>query len=248
MAASEPARDGTPLSSNTSSQAPILTRKTTEDKQPAKNRKLNDIPTVVDITEDPAGDMVIKVGKNEDARLVRVHSNFLRLGSDVFRAMLSTRYAEGSKTFTTNDPLVLEDDDPDVFIKLCKVLHYQVRKEDDLKVKDLPGLAVLADMYAATNAMKPTFTSMLGPLFGPSVLIQSDSLNGYHAMTLSDLICIAYIIDDAQLFWRATRSATAFADGSDQSPKARPELLNLVSGPAIGMVPLLIRKTSTNLQ
>ena len=171
--------------------------------------------------------MVIKVGKDEDARLVRVHSVFLKLGSDVFRAMLSTRFAEGGKSFTEDDPLDLEDDDPDAFIKLCKVLHHQVRDEGDLGFEDLPKLAIIADKYGATMATKPTFAYMLGPLFGPKVDLESDDWR--RAIGLEEMICISYIMGDAQLFWRTTRRFLARTDGSAPLPIAHPELLNLVS-------------------
>ena len=223
-----------PLSPHASSQAPSIVSKTTEDEQPAKKQKLNDKPTVVDITEDPLGDMVIKVGKDEGARLVRVHKAFLKLGSDVFRAMLSNRFAEGGRTYTEIIPLILEDDDPDAFIKLCKVLHHQIRKEEDLKLQDLPGLAVISDKYRATAATKPILASMLGPFFGPKVATDFEPTIMTLGIDLGDIIAISCIIDDAQLFWRTTRSAIAWSDGSSPLWKAGPELLHIVPESILG--------------
>lgn len=234
MAASGDTPGGTQFPPNTSSQTPSNKRKTTKDDQPAKKQRLNDKPTVIDITEDPLGDMVIKVGKDEGARLVRVHKAFLKLGSDVFRAMLSTRFAEGGRTFTENDPLILEDDDPDGFIKLCKVLHHQVRKEKDLKPQDLPGLAVIADKYRATAATKPILASMLGPFFGPKVVTDFEPTIMNLGIGLGDIIAISCIIDDAQLFWRTTRSAIAWSDGSSPLWETGPELLHIVPESILG--------------
>ena len=229
----------TPLSSHVPSQSPSIVTKITEDEQTAKKQKLNNMPIVIDITKDPVGDMLVKIGKDEAARLVRVHSLFLKLGSHVFHAMLSTRYAECGRTFMGNDPLTLEEDDPDAFNKLCKVLHYQVRNQTDPEVEDLPKLAIIADKYGATTAIKSTFTSMLGPLFGPNVQGDLGSFERLPVEHLGNIICISYIIDDAQLFWRATRFAVASNNGFDRLHKARPELVNLVRDSTFGMATLL---------
>ena len=63
---------------------------------PEKKQKIEH--AMVDIVDNPPGDMVIRVGKGTDTGLVRVHKTFLIVASPVFRAMLTGGFSESTRT------------------------------------------------------------------------------------------------------------------------------------------------------
>lgn len=85
---------------------------------------------------DDQGDIILAAGPFH----LRVSSNILRVASPVFRAMLQPgRYLEGQTSRDSAKPCTvkLEEDDPDVLVALCSILHFK-------KVVFLPDIARLA--------------------------------------------------------------------------------------------------------
>lgn len=122
---------------------------------------------MIDIVENPSGDLVIRAGKGADTSLIRVHKNLLMMTSPVFRAMLIGGFSESTRMLDENDPLMLDDDDHEAFIVFCKLIHHQ---DIDLTptLECLIELAVIIDKYGCTGSLLqsllPPGASSLNPL------------------------------------------------------------------------------------
>lgn len=164
---------------------------------PAKKQKT--AHTMIDIVDNPTGDLVIRAGKGADAGLVRVHKNFLVIASPVFRAMLMGGFSESARALDENDPLELGDDDYGAFVIFCKLIHYQ-DIDHALTMECLAEVAVVTDKYACTG-------SLLQPLLPPwGRFVASPNPEEDPSETdLLNLVLIAYIAKNSDLLWLSSR-------------------------------------------
>jgi len=159
------------------------------------------------IAED--GDIFVQAGRGINAVKFQVSSAALKLASPVFRAMFGPHFLEGLRTFSASDPLRLEDDDPVAFLEFCRVIHFQVIHRDSLQLNQLAALAVLCDKYQCAQALKHIFIMVLEPVVDLANGVASRHTLTTSELSLSDVVHMAYVIDDPRLFWRASMSAMA---------------------------------------
>ncbi|KAI5356901.1 putative BTB/POZ domain-containing protein [Septoria linicola] len=104
----------------------------------------------------PEGDVTLVFGATEDAQTtrIRVSSVVLSLGSPVFKAMLGPHFKEGQilKTGSQLD-LPLPDDDPEIMLLICEVMHMKRVTMNQPNPERLLRLAVVVDKYDCRVAL-----------------------------------------------------------------------------------------------
>ncbi|KPI36489.1 uncharacterized protein AB675_2961 [Cyphellophora attinorum] len=157
--------------------------------------------TVLDIVQDPKGDMVIKVGGGADAQKIRVHKFALRIASPVFRVMLGPSFSESTRALNEDDPLVLEEDHAEAFTTMCRILHHQP-VHTAIAQALIVEMAVISDKYdCAAIVMQHVTTRKYVSTIGWS---------GFDAVTpspsgLGNLLCVAYLAEDHYLLWKTSQ-------------------------------------------
>ena len=109
---------------------------------------------------DPEGDVILRVGPQDDATSIRVSSTILILASPVFKATLSPNFAEGQASFSKASPLQLPlpEDDPEAMLSICSQLHYcGMKLTSPLRLDFVIKLAVLCDKYDLSRALEQWF-------------------------------------------------------------------------------------------
>lgn len=215
--------------------SPTKTRRS-EDASPEpvrKKLKVSHYPAMVDVVDEPKGDLVIKVGlQAEDMGLVRVHKAILMMASPIFRKMLSD--LDIDRKYDESDPLVL-DDDRTPFIDFCMIIHHQNKDEHAVPLSRSAALAVIFDKYSCTPLLqiiawqlREFFGANLGEVYLPELKAIG--------LRLEDVMCIAYVADDAKLFYRCTRFMIArlAADKSIKNLKTNRSLLSLMPQKLVG--------------
>ena len=152
-------------------------------------------PSILDIA--PNGDVILVVDQDAAQKKLRVHSFALSMASKVFAAMFGSQFAEGQRLNSTYPKDVpLPEDDADAMVTICSVLHYRYELiKDHLNIDTIYDIAVCADKYEFTGALKPSFQiwmSKTGDVRRTEPLLK--------AMTA------AYIFDDADIFHDISRS------------------------------------------
>ena len=201
--------------------------------------------SVIDIA--PNGDIVIKAGQDDNTVTVRIHSLLLKVASPVFIAMLSTNFFEGSAAYSPDRPLLLPDDNGPAFLQLCKIIHCQT--ETGISLDSLTELLVIADKYQCVEAITPLAAMALTVTYDSTV---EDTVRLQHVGSY-DAVCIAWVLADARLLWRTSRSLIAHGNVEEATSKGHAGLLKLIpdnlSGTSliIHLVPMriLIRSRST---
>ena len=151
---------------------------------------------------DPAGDIVLKLGSDDEETLIRVHSKVLSLASPVFAAMLSPRFAEGQAleenkgTVDSPTAINLPDDDPEAMSLICRVLHF---KDDATQGKSYPskiliGMAVICDKYNISRALSPW----------SYIWMEKFHREAKHEWL--DIAWISYAFQHHKTFWMETRN------------------------------------------
>ena len=230
-------RPGTPdaLFTNTSANSPYLTHGS-EAERPAKKQKIEHNLSVTEIDENTPGDLVLKVGKDDDAMILRVHTSILKLASPVFRKMLSGEWKEGSNYYNASNPLPLPEDDPLAFHMLCKILHHQVDGRVAFSVAELRGLSIVADKYDCCGVLQPWIWSRLA-LFIDST-VKSKGAKGVKGpakdLSIHDALCISYLLGDSTLFWKASQHVITCFDTVKLSERIHPELQDLMPAGFLG--------------
>ena len=105
---------------------------------------------------DPDGDLVLAVGpKGQEFKVSRVA---LRLASPVFKAMLTSRFAEA-----TASVVQLRDDDAVAMRYLLLVTHLQFRKvPTTMTLGELATLAKLCDKYDCATVVEDRISVLVG--------------------------------------------------------------------------------------
>ena len=167
------------------------------------------IPKSDDWILDDEGEVILVVGKPEPCR-IRVSPKVLSLASDVFKAMFSPRFREGSSLRTaensTAEPVIitLPEDDQAAMLSLCQLLHYQIDIMDihpDLKM--LLALATICDKYNCVCAVRCAAHIWLIPLVDSA---DPESLN--------DLLVTSYLFGCSELFTQVTYKLLKAWNGS----------------------------------
>ncbi|MCJ1453530.1 hypothetical protein MMC28_003877 [Mycoblastus sanguinarius] len=149
---------------------------------------------------DPAGDLVLLIGLEDEQKSVRVSSKVLTLASPVFAAMLSPRFAEGHALSDKNNESVpsisLPDDDPEAVIWLCNALHFRQNADENLFCFPLlEKMAHLCDKYDLSGALSSWSHVWMQKWPG-----SKNGLDSYPKM-----LWIAYAFRHDLAFWRITR-------------------------------------------
>ncbi len=146
---------------------------------------------------DPAGDILLVVGKNHesDAPLL-VSSNFLSFSSPVFATMLSERFKEGqdlaaSRSNSSPYRLELPEDEYDGMRMLCNLLHlrHDAISPQDRTIENFFQLAKASDKYDCCKALG---------LVVPTLLMPSGMKKSVRE--LRHLLPLSYMFDHAMLF------------------------------------------------
>lgn len=148
---------------------------------------------------DNEGDIMLIVGSSDPCH-IRVSSKILSLASDVFKAMFSPHFREGSSLRcvenTTAELIViaLPEDDATAMLSLCQLLHYQIDMVDPYPdATDLLALATICDKYDCAHAIRYASHIWL------SQLVDSADLG-----SLNSLLVASYLFDCAVMFTKAT--------------------------------------------
>lgn len=106
----------------------------------------------------PAGDIILIVGKAENATRFKVNSAALRMASKVFEAMLSPKYAEGQALATNSTSpceIKLEDDDAKCLEIILNAIHFRNSKTpSQIHSDDIVSFATLVDKYFLHEALQ----------------------------------------------------------------------------------------------
>jgi hypothetical protein len=182
------------------------TSSNTPEGPPAKRQKTSNtpslqVPKIVDLTKNLGGNLVVSVGTGEDVTLIRIHGVMVKMASSVFGAMLGPHFAEGSTKFTDDNPLKLDEDEPQAMIDLLSLLHHSYTTM--LPASRLPGVILAADKYDCIAALRPWFLIATGQysVAGTQALTSPDD----KGLSSIDTACIAYAIGDAKLFRAMTK-------------------------------------------
>lgn len=172
----------------------------------SKRRKMTH--AIIDIVDDPVGDIVIRVGTDGDARLVRAHKNVLVMSSPILKTLLTSQNPHNvrKRIYTADDPLLLQADEPAAFVDLCNILHQQATGTQEVPLHRLPAVAIVAHKYGCAERIRSSISLPLHTFFGPDPNADMRALN-IAGLSMLDAICIAYVAGDAKLFARATRRA-----------------------------------------
>ena len=196
--------------------------------RPVKRPRLDDSdessmeePQLVEIAK--GGDLVVKAGKNKlvRAQLIQIHSICLKLASPVFREMLESSFVEGTTKYTVEKPLLLPDDYGPAFLEMCKILHHQPSQDPDLSV--LRHLVILADKYQCIDSIRAQTLMTIGPYFSATTsgLVEGNAGTAYKGLKIVEALCIACIIDDAQLFHRISAVVILNSTATEMANDAR---------------------------
>ncbi|KAF1939201.1 hypothetical protein EJ02DRAFT_264120 [Clathrospora elynae] len=118
--------------------------------------KMEDAP--LDLVMAKRGDVVIELSKDgKAAGTLLVSSQVLSLGSPVFEAMFSGRFAEGQSLSAESSPRLvpLPDDNPHSMILICKIAHLQTAGlPEQLSFTAFADFAVACDKYQCSEAVQ----------------------------------------------------------------------------------------------
>jgi hypothetical protein len=141
-----------------------------------------------EITIDPEGEVIIACGDYS----IRVSPNIFSMVSPVFRAMFKPNFLEGAELAKGIEivPIYLPDDDPEVFLIFCNVVHH---RSNDIPPQPTPmqlcKMAVIVDKYDCGEAIRPW-----------GILWLQREIRGLTIEDLCQLLVFAYAVDLPQQF------------------------------------------------
>ncbi|KAK5951038.1 hypothetical protein OHC33_007791 [Knufia fluminis] len=96
------------------------------------------------------GDVILVLGEGDTSLQLKVNSQMLRAGSEVFEAMFGGNFAEGQNLSYDKPKEVNLEDDPQAMKVICLVLHFKYKQVPDLlDVQEVYNLAVVVDKFQA---------------------------------------------------------------------------------------------------
>ncbi|CAK3817682.1 btb poz [Lecanosticta acicola] len=147
-----------------------------------------DLPMV-----DLGGDLALIVGQDDSQIRIQVSKAHLSFASSYFKTLLGPRFMEGSAA-EAGKALVLKDDDPEAFTVLMKILHMRHDLKTPMAADELLALAVVADKYGFTQALKLPSKALFPNLIKPSY------------REVFDLTSAAYLFGHSSLFYEFTKT------------------------------------------
>ncbi|KAF5676958.1 hypothetical protein FDENT_9339 [Fusarium denticulatum] len=156
--------------------------------------------TVVEIASN--GDLVLILGPEETK--LRVCSILLIAASKPFSVMLGPDWKEGHNMHNQQGPfeLSLPDDNATALKIVCSIIHHQNETVPrTLAASDILAIAVVADKYLCTNALK----------FASETWLRTFGSEPHNLMLLT---ASAYLFRNAQAFSEITRALVLEYDGS----------------------------------
>ena len=172
------------------------------------------------------GDLFIKAGKGKTVSpVLRVQSAFMKEASPVFQAMLNTNFREARTTYTAQKPLSLPEDHGKAFAELCAILHHKPSRTPDYRL--LVEMTATADKYQCLDAVRPYVLMALHPYHEKRV-VENDTRLSSRGLIRRDAMGIAYVLGDAQLFWRTSASVIVNNKIGGTGGRAHKGLMDLV--------------------
>ncbi|KIW10506.1 hypothetical protein PV08_11470 [Exophiala spinifera] len=185
----------------------ITTQRTTGSASQAAHHhsELDDPVGVETIAED--GDVVLKVGFDNETKLLRVSKESLMQRSDYFKALLSPRWGRSTTVFTESNPLVVEEENDFVFDLFMHIVHDKTLKDpgkvEAMSLTDLRNLALTVDRFMHRGEIPPYIGLNLAKYLEPD-----DEQTGTFSNSLLDCMIIARLLKQDGEFVRASKLLT----------------------------------------
>lgn len=180
--------------SRPSSRAPLQQSQSRRRRSSYASTKFGIMPNTIII--DPNGDITLVLGTQK----ALVNSTCLRLASPVFKAMLSPKYAEGSRLEKTGATEIALEDDPPAMLVILNTLHLRNRVVPaTMEPTELHAVAMLADKYDMVTAILPWARLWLSPWKSYSIDDIQYQQKGYEKM-----LAVSWIFEEEQIFRKAT--------------------------------------------
>ncbi|KAJ9604416.1 Replication factor A protein 2 [Cladophialophora chaetospira] len=150
-------------------------------------------------------DVTLKVGQREDVLDIKVSGAVLSVASKVFAAMLNSSFIEG-----ITKVIELDQDDPQVVLHFCHIIHHQCDSIKGVDRKRLREISVLADMRGCEDAVRPWMMLAIDEhrSWAKATARDPTSLRSFPTSIIDlvpeDLMCIAYVFELPDLFWEAS--------------------------------------------
>ena len=157
--------------------------------------------------------------------VIQVQSALLKAASPAFQVMLGANFLEGGTTYTEQSPLLLEGDPGKAFTEFCAILHQKSSYLPDYSL--IADLTIVADKYQCLDVVRQHILMAIQPFFDIKVG-ECEPKIAKRGLSLKDTTCIAYILGDAQLFWRVSASMVV-GYPIDGSKDGNSSLLDLVT-------------------
>lgn len=142
---------------------------------------------------DLGGDANLLVGPKGCQVRIRVCKALLCFASKYFNTLFSVNFSEGGLAEQGQD-IILEEDEPDAVVNLCKILHMQYTWPKPMRPKELLHLGIVADKYGCVKAIHLTLEALFPRLHG----LKPDPWE------VRDLIVAAYLLDHPERFNKYT--------------------------------------------
>lgn len=185
--------------------------------------------SIIEVVEDLIGDIIIKVGTDDDARLIRAHRNVLAMSSPILKTLMASQKPPNvpPRIYTEADPLLLQADDSIAFMDLCNILHQQTIGAQEVPLHRILVVAIVAHKYGCAERMRSWISLPLHEFFGPDLETDLLALDK-EGIDVLDAIAIAYVAGDSTLFARATRIAIAKFDHQQFTKNPENALTSLI--------------------
>jgi hypothetical protein len=160
---------------------------------------------MVEVDED--GDVVLETNQPENKRRFRVSSKVLSLASPVLRKMFHSQFKEAMEIRKAPSPVCIElsDDDGEALFLVCGALHYRTNTMPEvLPIDTLVKVSILSDKY-----------DMSAGLSGwSSTWVKKSMRSACNQGDFEDLLCAAYSLDAAEIFFEVSWKAICDQQGS----------------------------------
>ncbi|KIW83980.1 hypothetical protein Z517_03226 [Fonsecaea pedrosoi CBS 271.37] len=163
---------------------------------------------LVEVVQD--GDVLLTVGRGDDALKIRVSGTVISLASGVFSRMLSSSFTEGRSR-----EIELREDDPEAVLDFCNIAHHKAESVDHCDGSRLVKLVEFADARFCVKALRPWLSARLAgiieefkgyernmtPINHNWISPEDDSLE----LTMEQCMSVAAVFKLNDLFWFATK-------------------------------------------
>ncbi|KAH0832503.1 hypothetical protein AYO21_10684 [Fonsecaea monophora] len=158
----------------------------------------------------PDGDVLLAVGRGDDALKIRVSGTVISLASGVFSRMLSSSFTEGRSR-----EIELREDVPEAVLDFCNIAHHKAENVDHCDGSRLVKLVEFADARFCVKALRPWLSARLAgiieefkgydrnmtPMNHNWISPEDDSLE----LTMEQCMSVAAVFKLNDLFWFATK-------------------------------------------